>query len=43
MKTISEIDFAKILLRSTILSEQEYCDYLDRLKGRLELIDHPKV
>lgn len=42
MKTISEIDFAKILLRNTILSEQEYCDYLDRLKSRLESFDHPK-
>ena len=42
MKTISEVDFAKILLRSTKLSEIEYSDYLERMKGRLELKDHPK-
>ena len=43
MKTISEMDFAKILLRSTKLSKIEHSDYLDRMKGRLELTDHPKV
>jgi len=42
MRTISEIDFAKILLRNTMISESQYTEYLDRLKTRLEQIDHPK-
>jgi len=36
LKRISEVDFAKILLRNTILSEQEYSEYIDRLKTRIE-------
>lgn len=43
MKDISELDFAKILLRNTILTEQEFCDYLERLKTRLENLDNLKV
>lgn len=40
MKAISEIDFAKILLRNTTLTEAEYCEYIDRLKNNIQI---PKV
>ena len=39
-KFISEIDFARIILRNTVLTEIEFRDYLDRLK---EGIKEPKV
>lgn len=37
MKAISEIDFAKILLRNTTLTEAEYCEYIDRLKNNIQI------
>ena len=40
MKTISELDFARILLRNTVLSADEHKGYLDRLRER---IPEPKV
>ncbi|XP_065058623.1 calcium uptake protein 3, mitochondrial-like [Rhopilema esculentum] len=35
MKTISELDFARILLRNTVLSADEHEDYLNRLHKRI--------
>ena len=35
MKFICEVDFAKILLRNTTLTEKEYAVYIDRLKERI--------
>ena len=35
MKTISELDFARILLRNTVLSPDEHRGYLDRLRERI--------
>eukprot|EP00794_Sanderia_malayensis_P006954 gene6954-7735_t len=35
MKTISEIDFARILLRNTVLTADEHAGYLDRLQKRV--------
>ena len=40
MKTISELDFARILLRNTVLTQDEYKGYLSRLQQR---IPEPKV
>ena len=37
MKFICEVDFAKILLRNTTLTEQEYSSYIDRLKARIKV------
>ena len=35
LNVISEVDFAKILLRNTILTKFEYDEYLDRLRSRI--------
>ena len=40
MRTISEIDFARILLRNTVLSGDDHTGYLDRLRNR---VPEPKV
>ena len=40
MPTITEEEFAYILLRYTILSKDDHCEYIDRLKQR---IPHSKV
>ena len=36
--TISEEDFARILLRYTTLTPQDYQDYLDRLRQRVPTV-----
>jgi hypothetical protein len=35
MKTISEVDFARILLRYTILTPEETEQYLERMRKRI--------
>jgi|ERR1740124_1551812 len=37
LRSITEVDFAKILLRNTTLTDQEHCEYMNRLKERITI------